>query len=186
MTATLKLYEIAQARDVLDAWLAESEGELTPELETMLNELDGQADEKIERVALFVRERQAQAKAVREERDRLDAIVKREEKAAESLKSYLKFQMERLGKIKVNGLLATVAIQRNSQPSVTHGLPDDTLRACYLTSGTADEQLPGVGQFVRETISYRIDRDAVLAAQKAGDLIPSEIVVDLGTHIRIR
>lgn len=177
---TMHLYEIKDARRILDEWLSESEGEVTPELEELLAQIDGQADEKIERVALYIRERLAQAKGVREERDRLDATVKREEKAAESLKGYLKMQMEHLGKTKVNGLLATIAIQRNSQPSVTHALTDADLAHAY-------EVHAPVAQFIKEIpVSYRIDRDAVLAAQKAGDPIPPEIVVELGSHLRIR
>lgn len=177
MTATMKLYEISAARDILDTWLAESEGEMTPELEAMLNELDGQADEKIERVALYVRERQAHADAVKVERDRLAAIVKREEKAAESLKSYLKGQMDRLGKTKVNGLLATVAIQRNSQPSVQVMLAPEELYA-----------VPDAQRFVKreEVVTYTIDRAGILTDWKAGVSLPSTIVVELGSHVRIR
>jgi len=173
----MKLYEIASARDILDSWLAESEGEMTPELEQMLNELDGQADEKIERVGLYIRERSAEAKAVREERDRLDALMRRDERAVDSLKSYVKAQMERLGKTKVNGLLATVAIQKNSQPSVTT---------------TADaESLYDLGDarpFIKreEKVVYTLDRDAIIATWKAGTPIPATIVVDHGTHVRVR
>lgn len=183
MTATMKLYEITNARDVLDTWLAESEGEMTPELEAMLNELDGQADEKIERVALYVRERLANAEAVKVEQQRLLGIQKREEKAAESLKAYLKRQMEALGKTKVNGLLATIAIQKNSQPSMTHVLTGDALALHF--AGLIENSK--VEQFVREIpVSYTIDRDAVLTAWRAGDALPDEIIVEHGTHLRIR
>ena len=178
MATTMKLYEIAAARDILDAWLAESEGELTPELEQMLNDLDGQADEKIERVGLYIRERQAEARAVREERDRLDALMRRDERAVESLKGYVKAHMEALGKTKVNGLLATVAIQKNSMPSVT-----TTMDASALY------ELDDVSRaFVKreEKVTYTLDRDAILAAWKTGQPIPTAIVVDHGTHVRVR
>ena len=175
---TLKLYEISEAREILETWLAESEGELTPELEEMLNALDGQADEKIERVGLFIRERAAEAKAVREERDRLDSLMRRDERAVESLKNYVKAQMQRLGKTKVNGLLATVAIQQNSQPSVTTALGPEEL---YALDETARP-------FVKreEKVVYTLDRDAVLAAWKSELPIPTAIVVDRGSHIRVR
>lgn len=179
----MKLYEITAARDVLDTWLAESDGELTPELEAMLDELDGQAEEKIERVALYIRERLANAEAVKVEAQRLAGIQKREEKAAESLMGYLKAQMERLGKTKVNGLLATIAIQNNSQPSMVHGLTSDDL-ALHFAGKVENSK---VEQFVREIpASYVIDRDAVLLAWKAGDTMPAEISVQKGTHLRIR
>lgn len=180
MTATMRLYEISDARNILDTWLEESEGEMTPELEALLGDLTGQMTEKIERVALYVRERLAHAKAVKDERDRLDAIVKREEKAAESLKSYLKLQMERLGTARVNGLLATVAIQNNSVPSVACALDNEALKIAYLTNSP-------IGQFVVEVPAvYRIAHSAVVAAQKAGDPLPAEIEVSLGSHLRIR
>lgn len=174
---TMKLYEIANAREILDAWLAESEGELTPELEQMLNELDGQTDEKIERVGLYIRERDAEAKAVKEERDRLDGLYRRDTRAVESLKGYVKAQMERLGKTKVNGLLATVAIQKNSMASVT-----STADASVLYESAAARP------FVKreEKVTYTLDRDAILAAWKSEQPIPTTIVVDHGSHVRVR
>lgn len=174
----MKLYEIAEAREILETWLAESEGELTPELEQMLNELDGKEDEKIERVGLFIRERSAEAKAVREERDRLDALMRRDERAVESLKGYLKAQMERLGKTKVNGLLATVAIQANSQPSVTTTMDAEQI---YQLD---DASRPFVKR--EEKVVYTMDRDAILAAWKTEQPIPATIVVERGCHIRVR
>lgn len=181
MTATMKLYEIADARAILDGWLEETEGEVTPELEALLSGLDAKADEKIERVALYIRERVSRAAAVKEEVIRLAAIVKRDEKAAESLKAYLHRQMNELGKTRVNGLLCTVAIQANSVASVTTALNDDDLKAAYC-----DIEHP-VSQFVREVpVSYRLDRDAVLQAFKAGGEIPDAIIVEKGSHLRIR
>jgi len=176
-SSSLKLYEIVEARDILDKWLEESEGELTPEIEALLDHLDGKADEKIERVGLYIRERLAQAKAVKEERDRLDALAKREERAADSLKSYLKRCLEALGKTKVHGLLATVAIQQNSQPSVTTALTATELYAL-------DEARPYVRRV--ETVLYSLDREAVLAAWKRHEPLPETISVDLGSHVRIR
>lgn len=181
MSGAIKLYELSAARDILDTWLAESDGEVTPELDALLDELDGQTDEKIERVALYVRERLATAAAVKEERNRLDAIVKREEKAAESLKGYLKTRMERLGKTKVNGLLCTVAIQNNSVASVTTALESDDLRDHYNSAG--DPLLP----YILRTVTYSINRESVLAATKTGGtVVPPEIIVERGTHLRIR
>jgi hypothetical protein len=177
MTTTMRLYEIAEARAILDTWLAESEGELTPDLEQMLDELDGQAEEKIERVGLFIRERAAEAKAVREERDRLDALMRRDERAVESLKRYVKTQMERLGKTKVNGLLATVAIQKNSMASVTTVLEPSEIWAF-------EDGRPFVKR--EEKVVYSLDRDAILAAWKSSQPLPVSISVEHGSHVRVR
>lgn len=178
--SSVALYEISAMRNVLDAWLEETDGEITPELDELLAEVEGMATEKIERVGLYIRERVSHAKAVKEEVDRLKAIVTREERAAESLKAYLHRQMEALGKPKVEGKLCTVAIQRNSQPAVTCALSDEDLAKQYAED-------TAVAQFIREVpVSYRLDRDAVLQAYKAGDAIPADIVVSLGSHVRIR
>lgn len=173
----LALYKLVEIRATLDRVLEEAEGELTPEVEEMLDALDGRVDEKIERIGLYIRERGAAAKAVKEERDRLDALAKREERAAESLKGYVKRHMEALGKTKVHGLLATVAIQHNSQPSVTTSLAPAELYA-----------EPASRPFVHreETVLYSLDREAVLAVWKRHEPLPETIVVDLGSHIRVR
>lgn len=172
---TTPLYALADAREVLDRIVDDAEGELTPEIEAALDALDGAVTEKIERVALYIRERSARGKAVKEERDRLDAIVKREERTADSLKAYLMRNMERIGKTKVDGLLAAVAIQANPF-SVKTVLDSDTLKTHF-----------GEWPFVVEVpASYRIDRDQVLALHKVGESLPDGIVVERGSHIRIR
>lgn len=171
-----KLYEIGNARLILDRVLEENDGELTPELETELDELDEAFTEKAERVALFIREQLSRAKGVREERDRLDAIVKRGERAAENLKDYLKRQMERLEKKKIDGVLVTIAIQ-NNPPSVKTPLNSDELQKHYDKVSDYVVEVPA---------TYRIDRDKVLAASKMGATLPEWVTVESGTHLRIR
>lgn len=172
---TLTLYEIADARDILDSWLLESEGEVTPELEALLSEIDAKADEKIERVALFVREQRALALAAKEERDRIGAVVKRRENAAASLTLYLQREMERLGKSKVTGLLCTVAIQ-NNPPSVK-GEPVMALDELYALRPELVRCVPA---------SYALDRKAALDASKAGAALPMGVTVEQSQSIRIR
>jgi hypothetical protein len=172
------LYEIANARAILEEWLLESEGEVTPALEQLLDELDGQANEKVERVALYVRERLARAAGAKIERDRLDAEVKRQERAADGLKNYLKRQLERLGKTKVEGLLCSVALQRNSQPSVTTVLEPEELYALEFARPFIKRE---------EKVVYSIDRAALIAAWNINPAaVPSSFAIDLGAHIRIR
>lgn len=176
--SAVTLYELANARDILDEFLAESEGEVTPALEALLEELDGKAEDKIERVGLYIREQLATANAIDEEAKRLAARSAARKRAAEGLKAYLKRQMERLDKTKVDGLLCTVAIQKNSQPSVTSSCEPNALYAI-------DEARPFVKR--AEVVTYTIDREALLAAWKADpSSVPAAIVVEQGTHVRIR
>lgn len=173
---SVALYEIAEMRRVLDGWLEESEGECTPEMEQLLADVDAKADEKIERVALYIRERLAHAAAVKEEVQRLQAIQKREEKAADSLKAYLHRQMDALGKEKVNGLLCTVAMQKNP-PSVKGDVPPSVLA----------ELMDSAAQFVVYTpATYTLNWRAVLDAHKAGQPIPDGLTIEQGTSLRIR
>lgn len=173
----IALYELANAREILNEWLTESDGEVTPELAELLDGITGDIDEKIERVALYIREQLATSTAIKEEADRLTARAKVREKAADGLKAYLKVQLERLGRTKVEGLLATVAVQRNSAPAIRTVLEASELYAI-------EDARPFVKR--EEMVVYSIDRAAVIAAWKNKEPLPSTIAVDLGTHVRIR
>lgn len=177
MTAAVHLYELADARAILDEFLAETDGEVTPELEQLLDGLAGETNEKVERVALYVREQLATAAAIDEETKRLAGRSAAMKKAGEGLKGYLKVQMERLGLPKVQGLLCTVAVQKNSAASVRTVLEPNELYA-----------IPEAQRFVKraEVVTYTLDREAVLAAWKSQQSLPAAIAVEQGTHIRIR
>jgi hypothetical protein len=132
---------------------------------------------KVERVALYIREQLATAAAIEEERDRLASRANQKQKAAEGLKRYLKSQLERLGLTKVEGLLATVAIQKNSAPAIRTVLQPEELFA-----------IPEAQPFIKraEVVTYAMDREAILAAFKAHQPLPAAIAVEVGTHVRIR
>lgn len=175
---TTTLYDIADARNILDLWLMESEGEVTPELEALLAEVDADANAKIERVALYIREQKALADAAKQERDRLGGIASARLKAAESLTSYLHREMDRLGKDRVNGVLATIALQKNP-PAVIGDLSQEEMEALAETEH-------GV-QFVTLVPSaYRLNKDVVKAAAKAGQPIPAGLSVVQSVGLRIR
>ncbi|HEX6464277.1 MAG TPA: siphovirus Gp157 family protein [Vicinamibacterales bacterium] len=184
---TAPLYALVHMRDLIDGMLAETEGELTPEIEAILDQLDGATKEKIERVALYVREQVATAKAIQEESDRLQARAAAKLKAADGLKGYLKTQMERLGMTKVEGLLATVAIQKNP-PSVKCDVPLEDVFQILDDEDAADGMISRI-----EKVEFRLNRDPFLAAHKAGDtalLAHYErtigVRVEQGTSLRVR
>lgn len=173
---TVTLYEIADARDILDTWLEETGGELTPELEAMLSDLDAKADEKIERVALYIREQKSLAESAKIERDRLAGIAAARLKAAESLTGYLRREMDRLGKDRVNGVLVTVALQKNP-PSVKGELSQSELAAVFTSGPAIVKQVP---------ISYVLDRKACADVVKAGGALPPGLTVEQTIGVRIR
>lgn len=178
---TTTLYELANARDILDQWLSESEGEVTPELEALLAELDADANAKIERVALYIREQKALAESAKIERDRLAGMASARLKAAESLTGYLHREMDRLGKDRVNGTLATVALQKNP-PSVKGDLAQPDLYDLYETWRRGEG--PAFVKLVPEV--YVLDKDAVKAAAKAGQPIPPGLSVAQTVGVRIK
>lgn len=182
MSAGVKLYELAAARDILDDFLSETEGEVTPELQQLLDDLAGDAKEKIERVALYVREQLATAAAVDEEAKRLAARSASLKRAADGLKGYLKLQMERLDMPKVQGLLCTVALQ-NNPPAVKSTITDEELKRHFFGGYTGS----ALQQFVVEVpASYKLNSRAVLDAHKAGQALPDGLTIEQGQHLRIR
>lgn len=172
---SLKLYELANARDILDTFLLETEGEVTPELLQLLDELDGQVTEKIERVGLYIQEQTQTAKAIKAEAERLTARARAREKAADGLKGYLMTQMIRLDKTKVVGLLCTVARQKNSITSIDLLGTPETLYAKHPELTTR-----------QEIVTYSLNREAIIAAHDAGHDLPTELRVERGEHVRIR
>lgn len=124
MTASLKLWEAGDAIEIVRVWLEEhddliraNEGAFPDELAELLDKVETDFDRKAERVALFVRELQATAKAVKAEEERLYQRRKSHEAAADRLKTYLEMQMLMHSRPRVEGKLVTLRIQKNP-PSV--------------------------------------------------------------------
>ena len=101
----MRLYEAVAQLEVISGWIEEhadeilaNGGALTPELEALLTEAEGTLAEKAERVALKVRELQAEAEAVKVEATRLSQRAKTATYAADSLKDYLNENHDRFTK----------------------------------------------------------------------------------------
>src|SRR3990167_9709297 len=75
MTATLKLYELADVYEGIAEALIENGGELTPDLAAQLDAIEGAFEAKVERVALSVRNLVATADAADAEAARLAALA---------------------------------------------------------------------------------------------------------------
>jgi len=175
-SASISLYERTAALGIIEDLLMESEGELTPEIAELLELAHTDFNEKAERVALKIRDMLYTADAVKEEEARLCARRKTLERSAESLKRYLQLQMERAGKEKVHGVLATVSLQKNP-PALKGEVDADTLR-------TLETVNPDFVRVVPETRA--LDRKAVLDAWKRGEGIPVGLVVEQTLSLRIR
>jgi hypothetical protein len=175
MSATL--YEIADLRSIIDAALEESGGELTPEIEVALTAWDEKFADKAERVALYICEQEAHANAAKEEAKRLNALAASRLKRCASLERYLMVQMDRAGKERIDGVLKTIAIQKNPA-SVRGELSQEDLEAMYGTHRSS------MVRFV--PASFTLDKRAVLDAYKAGAVLPAGLTVEQGISLRIK
>ncbi len=163
-----KLYELTEELDAVLAQLEAQDGELTPELERWLDEAQGRFDEKVEKTALAIRTLEARADMVRSEIDRLETLRKPLAKSAESLKRYLHTQMETAGVRKVDGELAKVWVQKNSRPSIRY-----------------DGNLDDLPESLRR-VETSFDSQAAYGLWKSSEPLPDGIVIDHGTHLRIK
>lgn len=180
MSAALKLYDTVDELETVREFLLESEGgELTPEMEALLDHAVAGFEAKVERVALMVRELTATAEAIETEAKRVAARAKAATRAAESLKGYLKHQLERADVTSVKGVLATVRVQANPPKVVGTAHADELYQLRELF------QSPLVRYIPPAPARYELDAKAVVAAWKAGEDLPAGISIEVGSHLRI-
>lgn len=115
----MKLYEIAPAlRFALDDIVVDEEtGEILNA--DALHAVEAQAAEKIEATALYLRELDAEAKAAKEEADRMIARVKSMQKRSDYLKAMLLDAQHATGKVKTARV--TVSIRTTQAVEVSEG-----------------------------------------------------------------
>jgi hypothetical protein len=180
MSATLSGRELIEERRTVDEFLVETQGELTPELEALLNDVTAKIEDKIEATARFVLSEQARADAIKAEEVRLSARRKAIESRVEYNKAVrIRALLDVLGVDKVKGALVTVALQ-NCPPTLTvnEALFDD---AKLRTLASIDPDF-----VVRAPETFRLNRIALLAAHKAGQLLPTGCDVVVNRSVRIR
>ena len=160
----MKLYEIAPAlRFALD------DIEVDPETGEILNAdalhaVEAQAAEKVEATALYLRELDAEAKAAKEEADRMLARVKSMQKRSDYLKAMLLDALHATGKVKTGRV--TVSIRTTQAVEIEEGanLPEayTTVKTPVNPNKVAIKQalldgveVPGCSLEARESVSIR-------------------------------
>lgn len=149
--------------------------EAIPEIAALLAFKEEELHAHLERLGLKVLSLTADAEAVKIERQRLQMRENRWTKAAQSIKGYMK------------RMLAGHQVQKVKTPAVSISLVKNGGRPSVRIVDEAKlEELYQVGSpFVQQIVTYRLDTEAVLAAQERGDTIPPEILVERGQHVRI-
>lgn len=121
----MKLYEISEQLRQLSEM-----DEIPPEqLQDTLDMISDDFRVKAENVAIVIREIEAQSAALKAEADRMTERKKSLDSKVESLKDYLRFNMEATGIVKVNGKLLSITLGAPSEivvaPENALDLPDD-------------------------------------------------------------
>ena len=118
----LSLYDIGAEGLVIELILAENEGELTPELETRLDEVMRQGPERIEGAAMILRQLEASAEACKKEAQRLGERAKSFDKQADSLKNRMVFAVDAAfnGKVKTQRFTIWTQKSRSYRMSARH------------------------------------------------------------------
>jgi hypothetical protein len=164
----MKLHEIANEYLTIMDDIVEAGGELTPDIESRLPVLmEKELPVKVDGYCKMIRTLETQAAVAMAEQDRIGKLISSRVKAAHRLKDWLRINLQRLGKDKVETGIFCVRIQKNGRPSITY-------------DGNLDD-LPF--QFRRITVS--LDGDAAYKRWKAGDELPEGFQITVGTQLRI-
>lgn len=160
----MKLYEISDAiRAALDhIELDEETGEILQA--DALHAVEAEASEKIEATALYLRELDAEAKAAKDEADRMIARVKSMQKRSDYFKSMLLEAVHATGKVKTARV--TVSIRTTKAVEIAEGadLPEayTTVKTTVSPNKIAIKQalldgveVPGCHLEARESVSIR-------------------------------
>lgn len=168
-TAMPKLWEVGDELEAIGFEIMDNGGDLTPELEARLDAIEGLWEQKVERVALFCRAQVALGLAADVECARLERIKRSHERTAENLKAYLKREMERLGRPKVETARIRARVQSNGGRVPIRWLHD-----------------PGALPAELQKVVVTIDTDAVHRLyEETGELPEGFVVEPRGTHLRL-
>lgn len=110
----VKLYEIATELDQVMELLSH-DGEITPEIESMLATLEVALIEKTDSCAFVVQKLEDNIEAAKKRKKEIDEFIKRQEKSLERFESYIMLIMEKMDKSSIEGLLHKFTIRKPSK-----------------------------------------------------------------------
>lgn len=176
-----KLRELGQAQDILDQWLEETEGEETPEIAALWEELQGDKREKVIRWGHHLLNRyavadlmEAEMRFYKVEMERLAARLKAYAANTERSEAQLQMQLELQGIEAVESATVTVKLQANP-PKVIGDLSGEAMAELFLN--------PDLQRFIRyQPEQFALDRNEIKAEAKANPAalakwLPSDVKV---------
>lgn len=166
-TKPLRLYELAESLSWIDQQLEESDGELTPDIETALEALQGAFSAKVDAVCLLRQNAIAEADVCAQESLRLTKRAESSMRKANSLKQFLFGAFKRAGVTKLKTARWTVYIQA-SPPSIRWTRRIDELPPDY------------------RRVKVEVNTERAHEVRRAGKQLPDGFVVEQSEHLRIR
>lgn len=169
------IYEISEDMAALDALLAETGGEITPEAEAAFNafeaELAANLHAKTDAYCALIAEIDARAAARKAEAKRLADRAKTDERTADALRERLRFVWEtrRLGKVETDRFTVSLAKNGGKAP---------------LDIRCGVDELPAWA-IKRETV-VTVDKDAIRSRLDAGEALDFASLMERGTRINIK
>ena len=171
------LLDLTEEAVTIDSLLEQLGGEIPTEeiersIDTVLDDLEGRIEQKLDSYAGLIEEYAAVARARREHAKKLEDSARVIDNKAEVLKARLKYFFERTGRTRpVVGQRYTVSVVKNGGklPLKLHCDP---------------EQMPE--QFRRAVTSYKADTDAIRAALEGGEQLVFAELGERGTRLQIK
>lgn len=161
-----KLWQLSGAWDQIDIALWSTEGEITPEIQALLDQVEGDVGGLVDAVAAIRTECAAAAEACRAEARRLGEQAKRHDRTAETLTRHVQGVLTRLGLDRADGERWRALVRANPERIVV----DD------------DAELDS--QWVR--IKTEPDKTALMAAHKRGEALPAGVSVERTVGLQIK
>lgn len=164
----LTLYEISNNYVQALDFLTDPELDLPMEaINDTLEGLSGEFEEKAVNVAMFLRNMETTAEAIKVAEETMAKRRKALESRAAWLKGYLKANMERSGITRIDCPFFKLAVQKNGG----------------AVNITDEDAIPE--QYKEAVITWKIGKTAIKAAIKAGETVPGAEFVS-GTHLVIK
>lgn len=155
---------VALAEAITDA--VDETGTIPNDLAARADAIEGKLSDKFDSCYKMLRTFETEAAAADEELDRLNRLVSARRKRVDWMKKYILDSMLAAGIKKHEGKTCTMRVQKNSQPSVR----------------LEGEAIPV--QFMRVKTVCELDAKEVVSAHKAGELLPPNVLVIEGHHLR--
>lgn len=146
----MNLYNVSNQYRAIENILAENGGDLTPELETLLNITEENRDEAVKSIFYLMSEKEDEVEALKTRIEKLSEIKKRKEITMNSCKKSLETAVMQFGELSVDEFKLKTRISKS-----VNVYDEDKLPKEYLT----------------EKISYVPDKKAIGEILKKGEFV---------------